>query len=148
MDELIKNLSLLAKAAAMYLDAKRDNLAIQPLSDAVMKAADEAIVAEAVKVAPKQTKAVKPEPVAAKPEPVAAKPEPVAAKPEPVAAKPEPVAGDLVLDYDVDVAPVLRAAATRNRESVLAALGKYGAASGKDLKPEVYALFLKDIANV
>jgi hypothetical protein len=59
MDELIKNLSLLAKAAATYMDAKTAALAAGPVTQPAGPVTQPAAEAKPVG---KQTKPAKPEP--------------------------------------------------------------------------------------
>lgn len=57
--------------------------------------------------------------------------------------KPEPESTGLV--YETDVAPKIAAASKTNRADVIAVLGRFGAKTGKDLKPADYASFLEDL---
>lgn len=59
------------------------------------------------------------------------------------AKKTEPESTGLV--YEADVAPKIAAAVKTNRADVIAVLGRFGAKTGKDLKPADYASFLEDL---
>ena len=94
-----------------------------------------------------------PKPEAAAPAPVAETTKPKATKPK--AATPAPAPADppaaapapVEFDYDKDVAPAIAKAVTGNRAEVIEILTRFGAKTGKQIKPAAYADFLEQLAN-
>lgn len=86
-----------------------------------------------------------PAPTASAPTPAAA-PAPAPAASAPTAA-PAPTPGAASSDYEPVGKAIQAAVADGKRPQVVAALGKYGAKSGKELKPENYLAFLDDLAK-
>lgn len=74
----------------------------------------------------------------------AAKPAPDR-KPEAPKAETKPEPESTTIVYETDVAPKIAAAVKTNRADVIAVLGRFGAKTGKDLKPADYASFLEDL---
>jgi len=83
---------------------------------------------------------------AAKP---ADKPDPKAETPAPApkTAKKDKAEPAPTLDYDKDVAPVIAKAVAGNRAEVIETLTRFGAKTGKQIKPEDYSDFLEQLAN-
>lgn len=107
---------------------------------------DEAITALAkIRVDTKEPAAAAPKPAGAKPKAEAA-PAPTAeakkadAPATPPAASSPPAAAAASVSYDV-IGPKITAGAKTHRAEVVALLAKFGAKSGKELKPEDYAKF-------
>lgn len=67
--------------------------------------------------------------------------------PKAAEAKPEPDPESTTIVYETDVAPKIAAAVKTNRADVIAVLGRFGAKTGKDLKPEQYADFLEQLTT-
>jgi len=83
---------------------------------------------------------------AAETKPKATKPKaetPAPAPADPPAAAPAPVE----FDYDTDVAPAIAKAVTGNRAEVIEILTRFGAKTGKQIKPADYGDFLEQLAN-
>lgn len=83
---------------------------------------------------------------AAETKPKATKPKaeaPAPAPADPPAAAPAPVE----FDYDKDVAPAIAKAVTGNRAEVIEILTRFGAKTGKQIKPADYGDFLEQLAN-
>lgn len=65
--------------------------------------------------------------------------------PPPPAADPPPP--PVEFDYDKDVAPAIAKAVSGNRAEVIEILTRFGAKTGKQLKPADYGDFLEQLAN-
>lgn len=68
---------------------------------------------------------------------------PAPAPADPPAAAPAPVE----FDYDKDVAPAIAKAVSGNRAEVIEILTRFGAKTGKQIKPADYGDFLEQLAN-
>lgn len=66
------------------------------------------------------------------------------AQPEP---EPAPAPAPVEFDYDKDVAPAIAKAVTGNRAEVIETLLRFGAKTGKQIKPADYGDFLEQLAN-